>query len=69
VTLDFTRRFFYGKYSFTEPDGYTAVTFHVNDDDEDGDLVCYVDAGDTVEEILGKIEEYERNRGTEESDG
>lgn len=69
MILDFTRRFFYGSYCFTQPDGYLAVTFHVDDDDEEGDHVCYVDAGDTVEEILGKIEEYERKRGTEETGG
>lgn len=64
MIADFTRRFFYGNYLFTDPDGYTAITFHASEDDEDGDLVCYVDEGDTVEEILGRIEDYERNRGT-----
>lgn len=55
---------------FTGDDGYLGVE-HFTDsaDDESGELICLVDAGDTVLDVLRKIVEYKRKLGTEGSGG
>lgn len=55
---------------FTRDDGYMAVEYFEDPEDhENGDLICFVEAGDTVLDVLRKIVEYKRKLGTEGDGG
>lgn len=61
---------YFTHYVFTNDDGYMAVEYFddLDDGDAEGDVVCFVDGGVTVPELMGKILAYERKR-RKEADG
>lgn len=53
----------YAGFYFTADDGYLALTFYSDPEDkETGELVRFVEAGDTLDEVLAEVAKFQKER-------
>lgn len=54
-------------FYITRPDGYTALEYYADPegDENSGELVMYVDAGDTLVELVAKALEFKQGKGNQ----
>lgn len=52
-------------FFITSPDGYTALEYYADPDGDEnsGEFIMYVDAGDTLVELVEKAQEFKRVKG------